>query len=65
MEPKITKISQVNAADSTGKMVPSIQVDYMIGSHGPFSFVTPKQGFNLPAIKQEMQTMAQHIQGLV
>jgi len=61
MQPKIVKISQTTIMDGNNRTVPAIQVEFMVGTHGPFFATFPKQGFNIATVQQEMQQMAQHV----
>lgn len=58
---KVTKLAQVNGADSTGKAETQIQVTYMVGSHGPFTHNFSQAGFEASQVTQRLEAFARQV----
>ncbi len=57
----VTKISQGTAADKFGKLEPTINVSYTVGSHGPFTESYPKATYDPAKMKMDLQAAADKI----
>jgi len=56
---QIQKITQTTQLDMHGKTVPALSIQFMVGTHGPFTEVIEKDKFDPATAKQKLATFAQ------
>jgi hypothetical protein len=64
-EPRVTRVSEISAPDDNGLPRMFVQVEFMVGAHGPFTERFTRQDFsNSPGVKQKLTERANEINAL-
>jgi len=62
--PTVTRVTQDQTLDATGKVVTFMRVIYMVGDHGPFMLSIPAVEFSAAGAQALMQATADEISKL-
>jgi hypothetical protein len=63
-QPKVTRVIQVTGLNVAGQPRQVMQVEFMIGEHGPFIELIPKDEFNAATVKQKLIDFATQLHQL-
>lgn len=61
METKILRVVETSDVSDQGRAVPSLRIEFNIGSHGPFTVVLPKKDFTAQAANQKINEFKSHL----
>jgi ribosomal protein S8E len=64
MQPTVTRISERNTLGQNNVITKALVIEYMVGTHGPFTLVTNQQDLNNGAAKAQMVAFAQTLASL-
>lgn len=64
MTPKVTRITQFNQVDSLGNPVPAVSVQFVVGTHGPFTLYMQTSDFTADNVNARIQKVADVINAL-
>lgn len=64
LEAKVIRVVEAPIIDLTGQVTERVQVQYVVGSFGPFSVTIPKPEFTAARVKQEMDKMVAQLSAL-
>jgi len=65
LEVKILKVDEQIEFGQAGRIVSNMRIQFMVGDHGPFLELVPKEGFTMAAGRAAVDARAREIQGLV
>lgn len=61
MKPIISKITQTTTIDPNGRAIPGYQVNFSVGTHGPFSMQFSQADFTTQNVQQKLADFAAQI----
>jgi len=64
MKPVVTRVTQFNQIDRLGNPVPAYNVQFTVGTHGPFTVTLLGSEFSAAAAQAKMQAVADTINAL-
>jgi len=64
MDATVTRVKQTTVMNNMNKPEPALEVEYMVGTHGPFTETFKKADFSASNVKQKLSELAQHISQL-
>lgn len=62
MDVTLLRVQETTMPGERGALVKAVRVEFMIGDHGPFTEMFPREGLSGPAIRQKTEALARELE---